>query len=110
MGLIVLLAYYSWELSMRTISVRLDDSSEAKLDNLCQALGLSQSDVVKAGLDLLQNQFASPAALAERLGLVGGFASGGEQETTSHARDHSGRLRDKLRRQHGDQRQGEIPT
>ncbi len=60
------------EPSMRTISVRLDDSSEAKLDNLCQALGLSQSDVVKAGL-------------AER-------------------------LRDKLRRQRGDQRQSEIPA
>ena len=49
---------------MRTISVRLDDGSEARLDSLCQSLGLSQTEVVKAGLALLQRQSASPAALA----------------------------------------------
>jgi hypothetical protein len=47
---------------MRTISVRLDDGSEARLDNLCQPLGLSQSEVVMAGLLLLQQQSTSPAA------------------------------------------------
>ena len=35
--------------AMRTISVRLDDGSEARLDSLCHVLGLSQSEVVKAG-------------------------------------------------------------
>jgi hypothetical protein len=37
---------------MQTISVRLDDGSEARLDNLCQTLSLSQSEVVKDGLAL----------------------------------------------------------
>jgi predicted transcriptional regulator len=38
---------------MRTVSVRLDDGSEARFDSLCQALGRSQTDVVKPGLELL---------------------------------------------------------
>lgn len=84
---------------MRTISVRLDDASEATLEHLCQALGLSQTDVVKAGLELLQNQRQSPAALAESLGLVGCFASG------EQARDHSSRLKQKLRQRHLQQSQ-----
>jgi Arc/MetJ-type ribon-helix-helix transcriptional regulator len=86
---------------MRTISVRLDDGSEARLDNLCQALGLSQSEVVKAGLALLQQQSTSPAALAERLGLVGGFSSAtADNGTTSRGREHAALLRQKLRQQH----------
>ena len=73
---------------MRTISVRLDDGSEARLDSLCQSLGLSQTEVVKAGLALLQRQSTSPAALAERLGLIGGFSSGAPGSgTTSRGRD-----------------------
>ena len=92
-------------LAMRTISVRLDDSSEARLDSLCQALGLSQSGVVKAGLELLQRQSASPAALADRLGLIGSFSSGGpDGAITSQGLDHSAQLRRKLGRQHGQQR------
>ena len=55
---------------MRTVSVRLDDASEATLEHLCQTLGLSQTDVLKAGLALLQHQRQSPVALAESLGLV----------------------------------------
>jgi Arc/MetJ-type ribon-helix-helix transcriptional regulator len=62
---------------MRTISVRLDDGSEARLDSLCQTLGLSQTEVVKAGLNLLQQHSTNPAALAEDLGLIGSFASCG---------------------------------
>jgi hypothetical protein len=90
---------------MRTISVRLDDGSEARLDSLCQSLGLSQTEVVKAGLASLHRQTASPAALAERLGLIGGFSSaepGGG--TTSRGRDHAELLRQKLGRQQGNQR------
>lgn len=91
---------------MRTISVRLDDGSEARLDNLCQTLGLSQSEVVKAGLALLQQQSSSPAALAERLGLVGSFSSAtADDGTTSRARDHAALLRQKLRQQHKQERQ-----
>jgi hypothetical protein len=67
---------------MRTISVRLDDGSEARLDSLCQSLALSQTEVVKAGLALLQQ--------AERLGLIGGFSSGAPGSgTTSRERDHA---------------------
>lgn len=86
---------------MRTISVRLDDGSEARLDNLCQALGLSQSEVVKAGLALLQQQSTSPAALAESLGLVGSFSSATtDNATTSRGRDHAALIRQKLRQPH----------
>ena len=58
---------------MLTISLRLDDGSEARLERLCQTLGLSQTEVVKAGLDLLQQHSTSPAALAQGLGLIGSF-------------------------------------
>lgn len=65
---------------MRTISVRLDGGSEARLSNLCQALGISQSEVVKAGLVLLQ-------------------------QSISRGRDHAALLRQKLRDQHMRERQ-----
>jgi Arc/MetJ-type ribon-helix-helix transcriptional regulator len=90
---------------MRTISVRLDDSSEARLERLCQTLGLSQTDVVKAGLDLLQQHSTSPAALAEGLGLIGSFSSAAQEGgITSRGRDHSALLRQKLSRQQSQQR------
>jgi Arc/MetJ-type ribon-helix-helix transcriptional regulator len=90
---------------MRTISVRLDDGSEARLDNLCQTLGLSQTEVVKAGLDLLQQHSTSPAALAEGLGLIGSFSSAAQEGgTTSRGRDHLALLRQKLSRQQSQQR------
>jgi hypothetical protein len=90
---------------MRTISVRLDDGSEARLDSLCRALGLSQTDVVKAGLALLQQHSTSPAALAAGLGLIGSFSSAAASSgTTSRGRDHSALLHQKLIRQHSQQR------
>ena len=90
---------------MRTISVRLDDGSEARLDSLCQTLGLSQTEVVKAGLDLLQQHSTSPAALAEDLGLIGSFSSAAQEGgTTDRGRDHSALLRQKLSRQQSQQR------
>jgi Arc/MetJ-type ribon-helix-helix transcriptional regulator len=90
---------------MRTISVRLDDVSEARLNSLCQALGLSQTEVVKAGLHLLQQHSTSPAALAEGLGLIGSFSSAAQDNsTTSRGRDHSALLRQKLSRQQSQQR------
>ena len=93
---------------MRTISVRLDDGSEARLDNLCQSLGLSQSEVVKAGLALLQQQSTSPAALAESLGLVGSFSSATtDNATTSQGRDHAALIRQKLRQLHKREHQAE---
>jgi Arc/MetJ-type ribon-helix-helix transcriptional regulator len=86
---------------MRPILVRFDDGSEARLDNLCQTLGLSQSEVVKTGLALLQQQSTSPAALAEHLGLVGSFSNNNPGSgTTSQGRDHAALLRQKLSHQH----------
>ena len=91
---------------MRTISVRLDDGSEARLNNLCQTLGLSQSVVVKTALALLQQQSTSPAALAESFGLVGSFSSNTpESGSTSRGRDHAALLRQKLSHQHKRERQ-----
>ena len=91
---------------MRAISVRLDDGSEARLDNLCQTLGPSQSEVVKAGLALLQQQSTSPAALAEHLGLVGSFSSStADNDTTSRGGNHAALLRQQLRQQHKRERQ-----
>jgi hypothetical protein len=84
---------------MRTNSVRLDDGSEARLEHLCQTLGLSQTEVVKAGLDFLQQHSTSPAALADGLGLIGSFSSATQETgTSSHGRDHSALLRQKLSR------------
>lgn len=91
---------------MQTISLHLDDGSEARLNNLCQTLGLSQSEVVKAGLALLQQQSTSPAALAESFGLVGSFSSNApESGSTSRGRDHAALLRQKLSHQHKRERQ-----
>jgi len=90
---------------MRTISVRLDDASDATLELLCRNLGLSQTDVVKAGLALLQRQHQSPAELAEALDLVGGFASQvGAAAPTHRGRDHAALLKQKLRQQQASER------
>jgi Arc/MetJ-type ribon-helix-helix transcriptional regulator len=97
---------------MRTISVRLDDASEATLEHLCQALGLSQTDVVKAGLDLLQGQRQTPEALARSLGLVGCFAQDAQvapAEPVPRARQHSRALKEKLRQREQRQRPMSSP-
>lgn len=91
--------------------MRLNDGSEARLDSLCQSLGLSQTEVVKAGLESLHHQSASPAALAERLGLIGGFSSTSTGNgTTSRGRNHSALLRQTLDRKHHDQQLEEPQT
>ncbi len=88
--------------------MRLDDVSEARLNNLYQTLGLGQSEVVKARFALLEQQSMSPAALAERLRLVGSFASVmPDIGTSSRGRDHAALLRQKLRDQHKQERQTE---
>ena len=90
---------------MRTISLRLDEGSEARLKRLCQTLGLRQTEVVKAGLDLLQQHSTGPAALAQGLGLIGSFSSAAQKGgTTSRGRDHSALLRQKRSRQQRQQR------
>lgn len=75
------------------------------LSPLCQTLGLSQSDVIKAALALLLQQATSPADLAERLGLIGSFSSAAQGSgATSRGRDHSALLRQKLGGQVNEQR------
>jgi Arc/MetJ-type ribon-helix-helix transcriptional regulator len=80
---------------MRILSVRLDERTDALLRRLCARTGLSQSEVVKAGIAALAEQSpASPARLAEALDLVGCFDSG----VGDLGREHSRRVRDKLAR------------
>jgi len=90
---------------MRPITVHLDDATEARLECLCQTLGLSQSEVIKAALALLLQQATSPADLAERLGLIGSFSSAAQGSgATSRGRDHSALLPQKLGGQENEQR------
>ena len=61
----VIRMYYGPGKSTRTITVRLDDGCEAKLDGFCETLGLSLTDVVKAGLALLQQQSPCPDSVEQ---------------------------------------------
>ncbi len=77
---------------MRTLSVRLDDQTDALLRAFCARTGQTRSDAVKAGIAALTTKTESPAQLAEELGLVGCFDSG----VGDLGRNHSQRLREKL--------------
>lgn len=84
---------------MRTLSVRLDDQTDALLRMFCSRTGMNQTDAIKSGIATLAQQpaaVASPAQLADSLGLIGCFAS----ETGDLGREHSQRLREKLARKH----------
>jgi hypothetical protein len=82
---------------MRTISLRLDDASDQRLQLLCSRLGQSQTSVIKTALQQLSLQQLSPADLAEQLGLPGCFRSAAPG---SSARDHSQMLKQQLRQRH----------
>jgi len=77
---------------MRTLSVRLDDQTDALLRAFRSHTGQTQSDAVKAGIAALAATTDSPAQLAEALGLAGCFDSG----VGDLGRNHSQRLREKL--------------
>jgi len=77
---------------MRTLSVRLDDQTDALLRAFCARTGQTQSEAVKAGIAALAARTESPVRLAEEMGLIGCFDSG----VGDLGRNHSQRVRAKL--------------
>lgn len=77
---------------MRTLSVRLDDETDALLRAYCESTGATQTEAVKSGIAVLTSETKSPAQLAEELGLVGCFDSG----VGDLGRGHAAHLRTKL--------------
>ncbi len=79
---------------MRTISIRLDDHTDALLTEHCQRNGLTQTSAIKSAIEQMAGlQKPSPAQLAAELGLIGGFQST-EGDLSVH---HSQRAKERLR-------------
>ena len=79
---------------MRTISIRLDDHTDAVLTEHCQRHGLTQTGAIKAAIEQLAGRHRpTPAELAAELGLVGGFRS----TEGDLAENHSQRVKERLR-------------
>jgi hypothetical protein len=82
---------------VRTISIRLDDRTDALFRLFCERLGVSQTDALKAAIEhLAEQQRPSPAELAAQLGLIGSFKSGHGDRAAEHSREVKRRLRAKL--------------
>ena len=82
---------------MRTISLRLDDRTDAALTAYCTQHRLTQTDAVKAAIaHLVEAQRPTPAELAARFGLIGGFRSGVGDLGQNHSQHLKQRLRTKL--------------
>ena len=81
---------------MRTISLRLDEHTDAVLTAYCERHGLTQTDALKAAIGHLSEVHrATPAELAAQFGLIGAFRSA----ETDLGLQHSQRVKDKLRAQ-----------
>jgi len=79
---------------MRTISIRLDDRTDAVLSTYCERHGLTQTNAVKVAIECLaETQRPTPSELAERLGLIGAFRSA----EGDLAAEHSQRVKERLR-------------
>ena len=79
---------------MRTISIRLDDRTDALLTAICERDGVTQTGAMKAAIE--QSAHArrfTPAELATELGLVGAFRS----EEGDLGENHSQRVKERLR-------------
>ena len=84
---------------MRTISIRLDNHTDAILRSFCEHSGLSQTAALKEAIEGLRERSpVSPATLARELGLVGAFDSG----LGDLGRNHSIRVKQHLRRRKED--------
>lgn len=85
---------------MRTISVRLDDHTDAVLTEHCQRHGLTQTGAIKEAIEQLAGlQRPTPAELAAELGLIGGFRSAEGDLAQNHAQRVKERLRAKRARE-----------
>ena len=79
---------------MRTISIRLDDHTDAVLTAYCVRHGLTQTGALKAAIEhLAEARRPTPAELAAQFGLIGGFRSG----DGDLAENHSQRVKQQLR-------------
>ena len=78
---------------MRTISIRLDDRTDAVLTAFCERHNLTQTAALKAAIEHLADATRpTPAALAAQFGLIGAFRSG-ERDL---AANHSQRVKERL--------------
>lgn len=79
---------------MRTISIRLDDRTDAVFTAHCRRYGLRQTDAIKAAIEqLVGRDKPTPAELAAELGLIGGFRSA----EGDLAQNHSQRVKERMR-------------
>ena len=84
---------------MRTVSLRLDERTDALLGTFCERHGVSQTDALKEAIEhLAEKHKPTPAELALQLGLIGGFDSGDGQLGAEHAQRVKQRLRERLAR------------
>ena len=84
---------------MRTISIRLDERTDALLRTLCEQANLSQTDIIKSALDhLARDRRPTPAELAARHELVGAFRSTERDLGEQHSLHLKRRLRDRARK------------
>ena len=85
---------------MRTISIRLDDHTDAVLTEHCQRNGLTQTDAIKTAIEQMADQHRpTPAELAAELGLIGGFRSAEGDLAANHSQRVKERLRAKRARE-----------
>jgi len=84
---------------MKMLSVRLDDAEAAALEAVCQARGMSRSEVVKRAIrELAQAERRKPfGQVAHELGLIGSFA-GARDLGERHSRHLRRALREKTAR------------
>jgi len=84
---------------MRTISIRLDERTDALFRAFCERQGVSQTNALKAAIEQLAERYKpTPAELAAQLGLIGAFRSGDADLAENHSQRVKQRLRAKLQR------------